>query len=97
MDVNGIKIVMLKMKVLKFMVILLTFAVIFPPHIERIEGIVVERKWGFLFSSPLSNNSFPMVIDIATLFVEFILIGLLSGLLYLYLKGKEFRDVNNSK
>ena len=77
-----------KFNIVKISGILLLLSVLFPPYVIRIEGVVRDRTWGFLFSIPQGQNfSLPMGIDIITLLVEFILIGLITGLLYLFKKG----------
>ncbi len=72
-----------RLYVLRFVGFLMFLAVLFPPYISKFRGIVRSRKWDFLFTPPLD-----MEIDLTTLFLEFILIGILGGLLYLFVREK---------
>lgn len=76
---------MSKINIFKINVILLLLSVLFPPYVIRIEELLIERRWGFLFSIPQGHERhLPMEVDIPTLVVEFILIGTFGGLLYLF-------------
>lgn len=62
------------------LVILLLAVFIYPPFIQiiRPEGVIAERSWGWIFSSPKSHIRFLMELDFKMIIAESIIAILVS-------------------